>query len=86
MADHTKPDLQNMLNALGVAAPKFIRAQAISRGNVQDISDQIVDGMEQAIDQRVANAIIDAANTILSAKQNDQDIVEFVKQQGLLRI
>ncbi|MFN1769254.1 hypothetical protein ACK139_21060, partial [Acinetobacter baumannii] len=54
-----------------------------SRGNVQDISDQIVDGMEQAIDQRVANAIIDAANTILSAKQNDQDIVEFVKQQGL---
>lgn len=83
MADHTKPDLQNMLNALGVAAPKFIEAQAISRGNVQDISDQIVDGMEQAIDQRVANAIIDAANTILSAKQNDQDIVEFVKQQGL---
>ncbi|MFG4332675.1 hypothetical protein ACF0B6_20515, partial [Acinetobacter baumannii] len=63
--------------------PKFIEAQAISRGNVQDISDQIVDGMEQAIDQRVANAIIDAANTILSAKQNDQDIVEFVKQQGL---
>ncbi|ELW84347.1 hypothetical protein ACIN5021_1039 [Acinetobacter sp. OIFC021] len=83
MADHTKPDLQNMLNALGVAAPKFIEAQTISRGNVQDISDQIVDGMEQAIDQRVANAIIDAANTILSAKQNDQDIVEFVKQQGL---
>lgn len=83
MADHTKPDLQNMLNALGAAAPKFIEAQAIGRGNVQDISDQIVDGMEQAIDQRVANAIIDAANTILSAKQNDQDIVEFVKQQGL---
>lgn len=83
MADHTKPDLQNMLNALGVAAPKFIEAQAISRGNIQDISDQIVDGMEQAIDQRVANAIIDAANTILSAKQNDQDIVEFVQQQGL---
>ena len=58
MADHTKPDLQNMLNALGVAAPKFIEAQAISRGNVQDISDQIVDGMEQAIDQRVANALL----------------------------
>ena len=57
MADHTKPDLQNMLNALGVAAPKFIEAQAISR-NVQDISDQIVDGMEQAIDQRVANALL----------------------------
>lgn len=64
----------------------LLKRKLISRGNVQDISDQIVDGMEQAIDQRVANAIIDAANTILSAKQNDQDIVEFVKQQGLLRI
>lgn len=61
----------------------LLKRKLISRGNVQDISDQIVDGMEQAIDQRVANAIIDAANTILSAKQNDQDIVEFVKQQGL---
>lgn len=83
MADQTKPDLQNMLNALGVAAPKFIEAQAVSRGDVQDVSSSIVDGIEQALDKRVTNAIIDAANTILAAKQNDQDIVEFVKQQGL---
>lgn len=83
MADQTKPELQNMLNALGVAAPKFIEAQAFSRGDVQDVSISIVDGIEQSLDKRVANAIIDAANTILSAKQNDQDIVEYVKQQGL---
>lgn len=83
MADQTKPDLQNMLNALGVAAPKFIEAQAFSRGDVQDVSSSIVDGIEQALDKRVTNAIIDAANTILAAKQNDQDIIEFVKQQGL---
>ncbi|MDH0032917.1 MULTISPECIES: hypothetical protein [unclassified Acinetobacter] len=83
MADQTKPDLQNMLNALGAAAPKFIEAQSVSRGNVQDVSSSIVDGIEQALDKRVANAIIDAANTILAAKQNDQDIAEFVKQQGL---
>ena len=83
MADQTKPDLQNMLNALGAAAPKFIEAQAVSRGDVQDVSSSIVDGIEQALDKRVTNAIIDAANTILAAKQNDQDIVEFVKQQGL---
>jgi len=83
MADQTKPDLQNMLNALGAAAPKFIEVQAVSRGDVQDVSSSIVDGIEQALDKRVTNAIIDAANTILAAKQNDQDIVEFVKQQGL---
>ncbi|WP_434058069.1 hypothetical protein [Acinetobacter thutiue] len=83
MADQTKPDLQNMLNALGAAAPKFIEAQSVSRGNVQDVSSSIIDGIEQALDKRVANAIIDAANTILAAKHNDQDIAEFVKQQGL---
>lgn len=83
MADQTKPELQNMLNALGVAAPKFIEAQAFSRGDVQDVSSSLVDGIEQTLDKRVANAIIDAANTILSAKHNDQDIVEYVKQQGL---
>ncbi|WP_228268174.1 hypothetical protein, partial [Acinetobacter sp. TUM15113] len=83
MADQSKPDLQNMLNALSVAAPKFIEAQAASRGNVQDVSNAIVDGIEQSLDKRVANAIIDAANTILAAKSNEQDIVEFVKQQGL---
>ena len=83
MADQTKPDLQNMLNALGAAAPKFIEAQAVSRGDIQDVSSSIVDGMEQALDKRVANAIIDAANTIVAAKRNDQDIAEFVQQQGL---
>ncbi|MBL8323217.1 MAG: hypothetical protein JNJ93_13230, partial [Acinetobacter sp.] len=83
MADQTKPDLQNMLNALGAAAPKFIEAQAAGRGGIQDVSSSIVDGIEQALDKRVTNAIIDAANTIMAAKHNDQDIAEFVQQQGL---
>ncbi|MEN3978278.1 hypothetical protein [Acinetobacter sp. CWB-B33] len=83
MADQTKPDLHNMLNALGAAAPKFIEAQAVSRGDIQDVSSSIVDGIEQALDKRVTNAIIDAANTIVAAKRNDQDIAEFVQQQGL---
>ncbi|QXW24557.1 hypothetical protein KXJ74_09040 [Acinetobacter johnsonii] len=83
MADQTKPDLQNMLNALGAAAPKFIEAQAVSRGDIQDVSSSIIDGIEQALDKRVTNAIIDAANTIVAAKRNDQDIAEFIQQQGL---
>ncbi|WP_171495317.1 MuF-C-terminal domain-containing protein [Acinetobacter colistiniresistens] len=84
MADQTKPELQNMLNALGIAAPKFIEAQAYSRGDVQDVSSSIVDGIEQTLDKRVANAIIEAANAIMAAKNNDnQDITEYVKQLGL---
>lgn len=83
MADQTKPDLQNMLNALSVAAPKFIEAQSVSRGDVADVSSHIVDGIEQALDKQVSNAIIDATNVILKAKRDNQDIKEFVKQQGL---
>lgn len=83
VADQTKPDLQNMLNALSVAAPKFIEAQSVSRANAEDLSSQIVDGMEKAIDERVVNAIIDAANVVMNAKHDNQDVAEFVKQQGL---
>lgn len=83
VADQTKPDLQNMLNALSVAAPKFIESQAVSRANTEELSSSIVDGIEQAIDQRVVNAIVDAANVVMTAKNNNQDVAEFVKQQGL---
>ena len=83
VADQTKPDLQNMLNALSVAAPKFIESQSVSRANTEDLSSSIVDGIEQAIDQRVVNAIVDAANVVMTAKNNNQDVAEFVKQQGL---
>lgn len=83
VADQTKPDLQNMLNALSVAAPKFIEAQSVDKANVEDASSKIVDGIEQAVDKKVINAIIDAANTVMQAKSNNQDVAEFVKQQGL---
>lgn len=83
VADQAKPDLQNMLNALSVAAPKFIEAQALDRVKAEDLSSKIVDGMEQAIDKQVINAIIDAANVVMTAKNDNQDVAEFVKQQGL---
>ncbi|MFD1132347.1 hypothetical protein [Psychrobacter sanguinis] len=83
MADDAKPELQNVLNALSVAAPKFIEAQAISRGNVQDISSGIVDSIEKGLDDEVTNAIIDAANVVMSAKENNHDVAEYVKQLGL---
>ncbi|WP_051526523.1 LPD3 domain-containing protein [Alkanindiges illinoisensis] len=83
VADQTKPDLKNMLNALSVAAPKFIEAQAISRLQTEDLSSQIVDGIESATDQKVIDAIIAAANVVMTAKNDNHDVTEFVKQQGL---
>lgn len=83
MADHSKPEMQNMINALTASAPKFIEAQAVSRAQVEDVASKIVDGIEQSLDQKVMNAIIDATNAILAARRNNQEITEFIKQQGL---
>lgn len=86
MADQTKPELQNVLNALSAAAPRFIEAKAVSKsieGHVEDLSSKLVDGIEASLDDKIVSAIIDATNVISRAKQNDQNIAEYVSQQGL---
>lgn len=83
VADQTNPELQNTLNALSMAAPSFIEARAVNRSQTQDLAGQVVDGIEQSIDDKVQAAIVDATNMIMTAKANNQDITEFVKQQGL---
>ena len=83
MADHSKPELQNMLNALSMAAPKFVEARGVSLGDTQELAEKLVDGVEASIDDQVKNAIIDATNMIITAKRNNQSITEFVTQQGL---
>ena len=83
MADQTKPDLQNMLNALTMAAPKFVAAQAVNRSDAQDLAGKVVDGIEQSLSDEVKAAIVDATNMIMNAKLSNQDIKEYVLQQGL---
>lgn len=83
MADHSKPELQNMLNALSLAVPKFIEAQAVNKGHTQEVAESIIDSIEQSINDQVKNAIVDATNMIISAKRNNQAIHEYVQQQGL---
>ena len=83
MADDANPDLQNVLNALGAASSKFIEAQAFGRTAVEDTATAMVDGIEQSLDERVTNAVIEATNTLLSARANNQDVTEYVRQQGL---
>lgn len=86
VADQTKPDLQNVLNALSISAPKFIEAQAMSssmKGHIEDLSSGIVDSIEKSLDQRIVNAILDATNVIEKAKFNNQAVTEYVDQLGL---
>lgn len=83
MADQTKPDLQNMLNALTMAAPNFVAAQAVNRSATQDLADKVVDSVEQSLSDEVKAAIVDATNMIMNAKLSNQDIKEYVLQQGL---
>lgn len=86
VADQTKPELQNVLNALSISAPKFIEAQAIGndiKGRIEDLSSGIVDSIEKSLDQRIVNAILDATNVIEKAKFNNQAVTEYVDQLGL---
>ena len=86
VADQTKTDLQNMLNALMLAAPKFIEAQAAdgaTKGQIEDVSTSIVDSIEKSLDRRIVDAILDAAAVIEKAKFNNQAVSEYVDQLGL---
>lgn len=83
MADQTKPDLQNTLNALTMAAPNFVAAQSVNRSDAQDLAEKVVDSVEQSLSDEVKNAIVDATNMIMNAKISNQDIKEYVLQQGL---
>ncbi|WP_198331476.1 defense against restriction DarA-related protein [Psychrobacter aquimaris] len=83
MADQTKPELQNTLNALTMAAPNFVAAQSVNRSDAQDLAEKVVDSVEKSLSDEVKNAIVDATNMIMNAKISNQDIKEYVLQQGL---
>lgn len=83
MADQTNPESQNMINALSMAAGKFVEAQANSRSQSLDISDGIINAVEQSLNDKVKSAIVDASNILSNAKRNNQDVAEYVTQMGL---
>ncbi len=59
MADHSKPELQNMINDLAISAPKFIQAKAVSKsvsGQLDDVTGRIVALIPRgAMDDKLAN-------------------------------
>lgn len=83
MADQTNPDLQNMINALSLAAGKFVEAQASNRSQAIDITDGLVNAVEQSLNDKVKSAIIEASNILSNAKRNNQGVAEYVTQLGL---
>lgn len=82
-ADQSKPEIQNVLNALSSAAPRFIEAQGFSRTSTEEVASGMVDSIEQSLNQKVVDTIIKATNTLMASRASNQDIAEYVKQQGL---
>lgn len=83
MADQTNTDVQNMINALTISAPKFVEAQALDKGKTETLTNDLVNGIEQSLNTQLVHTIIDATNAIMQAKRSNQSITEYVKQQGL---
>ncbi|ENV14269.1 hypothetical protein F965_00512 [Acinetobacter schindleri NIPH 900] len=83
MADMTNIEDQNIVNALVASAPSFIKAQSANRAQVADLSTKITDGIELTLDQELLSAVVEAMNVLGNAKRNNQDLNEYLKQQGL---
>lgn len=82
-ADVSKPEVANVVNALNVAAPEFIRAQAADQAGTDALTSQIVDSVEASLNDQAVQAIIDATNLVRRAKAEGSSVEEAVNQMGL---
>lgn len=82
-ADASKPEVANVINALNVAAPEFIRAQAADQAGTDALTNQLVDSVETSLNAQAVQAIIDATNLVRRAKADGSSVEEAVNQMGL---
>ncbi|MBK1691068.1 hypothetical protein [Ectothiorhodospira mobilis] len=82
-ADASKPEVANVVNALNVAAPEFIRAQAADQAGTDALTNQLVDSVETSLNEQAVQAIIDATNLVRRAKADGSSVEEAVNQMGL---
>lgn len=82
-ADASKPEVANVINALNVAAPEFIRAQAADQAGTDALTNQLVDSVETSLNAQAVQAIIDATNLVRRAKADGASVEEAVNQMGL---
>ena len=82
-ADASKPEVANVINALNVSAPEFIRAQAADQAGADALTSQIVDSVETSLNEQAVQAIIEATNLVRQAKANGASVEEVISQLGL---
>ncbi|MGO2878513.1 MAG: hypothetical protein ACTIDT_01015 [Halomonas sp.] len=82
-ADASKPEVANVISALNVSAPEFIRAQAADQAGTDALTSQIVDSVETSLNEQAIQAIIEATNLVRQAKANGASVEEVISQLGL---
>ncbi|MFJ3487140.1 hypothetical protein ACIPL1_27530 [Pseudomonas sp. NPDC090202] len=79
-ADVSKPETANIVSALNMAAPDFMRAKELDRIGTEDAGERVTDSLELSLDQEAVNAIIAATNTLRKAKESGMPLDEFLRQ------
>ncbi|MCO7216893.1 hypothetical protein [Halomonas sp. OfavH-34-E] len=82
-ADASKPEVANVINALNVAAPEFIRAQAADQAGTDALTHQLVDSVSTSLNDEAVQAIVEATNLVRQAKADGASVEELVSQRGL---
>lgn len=79
-ADASKPEIANIVSALNMAAPDFMRAKELDAIGAEVAGEKVADSLEVSLDQEAVNAIISATNTLRQAKESGMGLEEFLRQ------
>ncbi|QLG96664.1 hypothetical protein HZF02_32625 (plasmid) [Pseudomonas yamanorum] len=79
-ADSSKPEIANIVSALNMAAPDFMRAKELDVTGAEDAGEKVTDSLELSLDQEAVNAIISATNVLRQAKESGLGVDEFLRQ------
>ncbi|WP_085618896.1 MULTISPECIES: hypothetical protein [unclassified Pseudomonas] len=79
-ADVSKPEIANIVSALNMAAPDFMRAKDLDQVGAETAGEQVADSLELSLDQEAVNAILDATNMLRKAKESGMGLEEFLRQ------
>ncbi|NWA11934.1 hypothetical protein [Pseudomonas gingeri] len=79
-ADVSKPEIANIVSALNMAAPDFMRAKEFDLTGAEEAGEKVTDSLELSLDQEAVAAIINATNMLRKAKESGLGLDEFLRQ------
>lgn len=82
-ADSSKPEIANIVSALNMAAPDFMRAKELDAVGAEAAGEKVTDSLELSLDQEAVNAIINATNVLRKAKDSGMGLDEFLRQSDM---